>query len=373
MRVVLTHPYCWPQVRRGTERNMEILANYLASRGHDVMLVSTAHRSATENSGGRTSILRKPLWAPPLALFRVQPHHTFFFTSLRSLGNLEAEVIHSFFYSDALAASWTRRRKGWRTVLQLNGIAIPRVSCQRFPPEAWMLRKAIEQADNFIVCSRFIQTLAKRYYGRDARVIEPPVDLNDWPLGDGPRGGGINILSVGNFDVRRKGVRVLVRAFHLLKREQPTAVLQLSGHMSPETTVEVLDPLPANVRQDVRILGLGNVGDLPALYQNAAITVLPAMWEPSGGALLESLSSGTPVVAANHGGLPEFLTPDTGRLFDPQTEAEETHNAQGLCDAMLQGLELASLPQTKLRCRTRAEQFSTRVQGPLLESLYASS
>ena len=352
---------------------MEIVADYLTSRGHDVMLVSTAPRRATEQLGRKMRILRKPLWARPLGLLHVEPQHTFFFTSLRSLGSLDAEVIHSFFYSDALAAAWTRRRKGWRTILQLNGVAIPRVSCHRFPPEAWMMRKAIEQADEFIVCSRFIQQLAKEYYGREARVIEPPVDLSDWPLGEGPREGGINILSVGNFEVRRKGVRVLARAFQQLKRQEPRAVLQLSGHISPETIAEITEGLPPEVKRDVRVLGMGRVGDLPALYQNAAITVLPAMWEPSGGAVLESLASGTPVVAANHGGVPEFLTTETGRLFDPQTAGEETHNARGLCDAMLEGLELAKQRRVREMCRARAEQFSTRVQGPVLERLYANA
>ncbi len=374
MRVILTHPYCWPHVRRGTERNMEIVASYLASRGHDVTLVSTAPgQNAEERAGGTLRILRRPLWAAPLSLLRVGTEHSFFFTSLRALRNMQADAVHSFYYSDALAADSVRRGKGWRTVLQLNGIAIPGISCRRFPPEAWMMRRAIERTDEFIVCSRFIGDLAARYYGREPRVIAPPVDLADWPLGDGPPDGEVNILGVANFDLRRKGVRVLVRAFELLKRRMPSAVLRLTGQMSPRTAEEITAGLPDQVRKDVRILGLGQPGDVPVLYRSATITALPAMWEPSAGSLLESLASGTPVVAANHGGMPEFLTPDTGALFDPLTEAEETTNAAGLCEAMEAGIELAARPGVRARCRARAEQFSTLMQGPTLERLYAGT
>ena len=41
MRVVLTHPFCWPYVRRGTERNLEQLGRYLTARGHEVTTIST--------------------------------------------------------------------------------------------------------------------------------------------------------------------------------------------------------------------------------------------------------------------------------------------------------------------------------------------
>ena len=32
MRIVLTHPFCWPHVRRGTERNVAEMGRYLARR-----------------------------------------------------------------------------------------------------------------------------------------------------------------------------------------------------------------------------------------------------------------------------------------------------------------------------------------------------
>jgi hypothetical protein len=42
LRVVLTHVYAWPEVRRGGERYLHGLASALAWAGHAVDIVSTA-------------------------------------------------------------------------------------------------------------------------------------------------------------------------------------------------------------------------------------------------------------------------------------------------------------------------------------------
>ena len=374
MRVAMTHPFCWPYVRRGTERTIEILSNWLAGRGHQVTLISSRPGSgAVERDGNRTRILRPQRWSPWLAKLNVQPQHMFFFTSLQAVRNLEADVFHSYFFTDALAVALARGRRRYRTVMQLNGIAIPGISTHRLPPEAWMLREAIDRVDEFIVCSHFIQQLAERHYGRRPKVVIPPVEFDSWPLGAGPQEGNPVLLAVGDFEVRRKGVRVLVRAFELLKRQVPKAILRVSGNITPETIQEVTHGLDVSARADLHFLGLGDPRDLPRLYQTSSITVLPSMWEPSAGSLLESLACGTPFVGTNHGGVPEYLTPDTGVLFDPLTEAEETCNAEGLCQAMLQGLELAAKPGVRERCRTHAAQFSDRALGPVFERVYAGA
>jgi glycosyltransferase involved in cell wall biosynthesis len=368
----MTHPFCWPYVRRGTERTIEILSKWLVGRGHEVTLLSSRPgKGVIERDGNRTRILRPQHWSPWLAKLNIEPQHTFFFTSMQAVRNMDADVFHSYFFTDALAVGLARGRRSYRTVMQLNGIAIPGVSTHRVPPEAWMLRKAIDSVDEFVVCSRFIQQLAQRYYGRKPKVVTPPVEFESWPFGSGPEDGNPVLLAVGDFEVRRKGVRVLVRAFDLLKKQVPQAILRVSGNITQETIDQATYGLDASVRADVHFLGLGQPGDLPRLYQTASITVLPSMWEPSAGCLLESLASGTPFVATNHGGMPEYITPETGVLFDPQTEGEETSNAAGLCQAMLQGLELASRTAVRENCRAHAANFAACVQGPEFERVYA--
>jgi glycosyltransferase involved in cell wall biosynthesis len=374
MKIVLTHPYCWPYVRRGSERNLDNVARYLVSRGHEVVTVSTHPDGIKiEEGGSGKRILHKPWWTPALGLGRISELHTFFFPVLKSLLGMEPDAVHSFFYMDALAAAAARRSRNYRTVFQMNGIALPGISCYRFPPEAMMWRQTLKRVDERVVCTKFIGELLTRFYGLDYKVVFPPVETDDFPLGGGPVDQRPTIISAADFNVPRKGVRVLVQAFRIVKETWPDAVLNLSGRMEDALRDELLGSLPENVRKDVHCLGLGKPGDLPAQYRGASVMALAAMWEPSGGAMLEAWSSGTPVVATNHGGLPEFMTEGVGFLFDPLTDAQESTNAEGLADALIRGLELAQQPGVRERCREHAERFSTRRIGPVLESLYAGN
>ena len=372
MRIVLTHPFCWPYVRRGTERGMDVLARYLVRAGHDVTTVSTRPGPSGVDTGeAGTRILHRPLTLPLMQAFRLQPNHTFFFTSLRTLTSLDADVVHSFYPADALAAICARRWRGHRTVLQMNGVAIPGVSCYRWlPPEGAMFREALRRADGRITCSRFVRDLLFEHYRVDCEIIPPPVCIEAYDVGNGPPDGRPTILAVADFTVRRKGVRVLLDAFRLVQSALPRARLQLSGRMPGALESELLNGFPANVRANIEVLGLGAVEDLPRLYREASVTVLPAMWEPSGTVLYESFASGTPVVATDHGGIPEFVTPDTGVLFDPRTDGEETRNVRGLADAILEGLALSANSETRARCRAHATKYSWPVIGPQIERLY---
>lgn len=372
MKILLTHPYCWPYVRRGSERSIETHFHHLHGSGHDVTLLSTKPRSGDlAAADGRTRRLQNAWWTPPLAFARIQPEHMFGVSAWWEMQTIEADAVHSFFYTDSLAASAARRRKRWRTILQLNGIAIPGVSCRRFPPEAWLLRKAIDLADEFVVCSAFIAAQAKLHFGREPRVVAPPIEMQAWPLGSDPREGPPTVLAVGDFNVRRKGIRVLLEAFSLFHAAHPDAILNISGRLATETVQPILDGMTGKAREAVRLLGLGQPGDLPALYRQANMLVLPAMSEPSGMVMLEALASGTPVVAARHGGLPEYLSPEVSVMFDPQSEGEETLNAEGLREAMESALVLSRAPGIRPTCRRHAEKYSAEAMGPVWERIYA--
>src|SRR5439155_20665061 len=46
LRVLLTHTYCWPEVRRGAERYIHELGAALVDAGHDVQIIATAQRAS---------------------------------------------------------------------------------------------------------------------------------------------------------------------------------------------------------------------------------------------------------------------------------------------------------------------------------------
>jgi phosphatidylinositol alpha-mannosyltransferase len=287
---------------------------------------------------------------------------------------MDTDVVHSLFYTDALAASRFKRPRKYATVYQVHGVGIPGVSCFRYmPPEGWMMREAVQRADRVYAVSEYVREQVREHYKRDIKMLWSPVDLTQFTIGSGPQDGRPVILAVANFDVRYKGVRALVKAFHRVKSHLPSAVLRLSGRMSSEVQKEVLGSVPEFTRSAIEILGLGRVEDVPELYRTASVTVLPSLGEPSGRVLIESWASGTPVVATNHGGLPEFVNPDVGVLFEPMADLAETMNVDGLADAIIEGIALSQKPGIRETCRTHAMQFSYEALGPKYEELYAGA
>ena len=372
MRIALTHPFCWPYVRRGAERFIAEFAGYLVQRGHEVITISSKPgKSIVEATPAGRRILHRQLWTPFLSRFRITPAHAFAASLGCSLASLRVDVVHSLSYFDAWMANGLRSWKGYRTVYQVTGPPVPHWF-PRIPPDRYVIRSAIHHSDRCMVHSEFTGRILRETYGVDARVIPVPIDLNAFPqkTGSGPE--RATILAMASFDDRRKGLRVLIDAFRIVKRNVPEALLVLSGHMSPELRDEVIERLPTDVRTNIEVLGVGDIGGVPRLYREASLTVLPSMWEAYGMSILESWASGTPVVVTNHAGLPELVDDSTlGLTFDPLTNGQETRNAEGLAAAIVQALPLAYDPMTARRCRAKAEGYSWELLGPQYEALYA--
>jgi phosphatidylinositol alpha-mannosyltransferase len=374
MRILLSHPYCWPYVRRGSERYIDELARYLIQRGHEVVTLSSKRgRGRVEETPAGRRILLPQLWLPPMAKLRIQPTHTFAATSFVSFARLEADAVHSLYFTDAFSASLARPVGRYRTVFQLTGAPLP-WHFPRLPPDRWMLEQAIQRADRVMVHSRFTWELVRRHYGVDRAVVIPvPINLDSFPLHDRSRRDALTILSVASFDEPRKGLRVLLEAFAEVHRKVPEARLKLCGQLSERTRAAFIEPLPDEVRAKIEVLGVGRLDELPRIYGGADVTVLPSMWEAYGMAVVESWACGTPVVVADHGGLRELVDADTlGFRFDPSTDGHEAQNPDGLAEAILRCWELSRDPQTPARCRARAERFSWSRLGPEVEALYAA-
>jgi glycosyltransferase involved in cell wall biosynthesis len=82
--------------------------------------------------------------------------------------------------------------------------------------------------------------------------------------------------------------------------------------------------------EDTKIRELGYVPDdeLPALYAGARVLLMPSLYEGFGLPCLEAMASGTPVVAANRGALPEICG-DAALVVEPEEFADAAVEAVG--------------------------------------------
>jgi phosphatidylinositol alpha-mannosyltransferase len=362
-------------VRRGAERFLDELSKYLARRGHDVTVLTS-----TPEGNGRPSIRehgvvvveKRQIRNRVLELAGLTPDRTFLFHCLPFMVKNRFDVMHCIHFHDACAARLAGTITRTPYVLNMNGIPIARFLMRR-PLDFIPLKLALGKASDVVVLSRVAAENLESQFKRGGALIPPPCDLSKFQLKEGRDLRHPRILAVGAFGEQRKGARVLTRAFERLKATYPGAILQFSGDVPEPVRQEVLGQVDAAVRNDIRFLGVGSVGDLPELYREAAVTVLPSLFEAFGMVLVESLACGTPVVGSEHGGIPDIVDDEVGRLFHPGATDSEPDNDAGLHRALLDVLALYADPQVARRCRGRAERFGWDVIGPQIEELYRAA
>lgn len=135
----------------------------------------------------------------------------------------------------------------------------------------------------------------------------------------GPRGerqaGPLRLLAVGSV-IPRKGFDLLVEALAGLADLPWTCRIAGSTERSPETHAALVTRIAA-AGLDGRIRFLGEVSDVPALYREADLFVLPSRYEGYGMVFAEALAHGLPIVGAATGAVPEVVPAGAGILVPP--------------------------------------------------------
>ena len=164
----------------------------------------------------------------------------------------------------------------------------------------WMRRwdlKASRRVDAYIAISQLSRERIKRYYGRDAAVIHPPVETHRFSLGDP----GESLLVVSEL-VRHKRLHVALEAARRAGRP-----IRVVGSGPDHAALREAYP-------EVEFLGRASDEDLQELYASARALVVPSM-EEFGIAAVEAQAAGRPVIAAAAGGaLETVLDGRTGLL-----------------------------------------------------------
>lgn len=125
------------------------------------------------------------------------------------------------------------------------------------------------------------------------------------------------VLAVGTIDQRKNLVR-LVTAFAAVATAFSELHLVLAGARgNAATEVETaIDALPETLRRRILIMEGLHAEQISWLYRTATVVAYPSLDEGFGFPLLEAMTAGTPVVAANSGSLPE-IAGSAAVLVDP--------------------------------------------------------
>jgi glycosyltransferase involved in cell wall biosynthesis len=351
VKVLFTHPFYWPQVRRGAEREVHDLAQELAGRGHRLRILTGTPTGITQ---------RRVIDGIPVRYVRLPAERELVaFAAPAAVATLltRADTVVSFLYGDGAGAGEASRwRPRQRVVLKLTGTVRPE-GIATLPRHDRLLRIALERADEVWCNSEFARE-EMAGFGREMQLIPAGLDTDRFrPSGE--RSGVPTVFAASSSDEPRKRLVDLLAAWPDVLAQQPDAQLRIAGAASPATRAGLLAQLDARAQQSVTFLGQQTDAQLVREYGAAWAVAMPAVYEALGLVTLEALSCGTPVVAARSGASPELIG-DCGALFTP---ADPQDCARGITEMLTREVsaELAA------RCRERAAPYDWRRIGDLVQ------
>jgi len=211
------------------------------------------------------------------------------------------------------------------------------------------------RVDSFVANSSFVAERIRRYYGRGANVLAPPVDLDFFTPGQGSETAQPYALAVSALaPYKRLDIAIAACARSGLP-------LRIVGE-GPER--EPLNRLAATSGGRVDFLGRVAGEALRDLYRGATLFVQPGI-EDFGIAAVEALACGTPVVAAGRGGILDIVeNVSDGLLYEPNGDTLE--QVGRMSEAIDKARQFRFNP---LEIRQRAERFSSRRFAERLRTL----
>jgi glycosyltransferase involved in cell wall biosynthesis len=206
-------------------------------------------------------------------------------------------------------------------------------------------RRSVGQVDSIVTNSRNTRQRIGNYYGREAEIIYPPVEVSRFSC----RESGNFWLSVNRI-YPEKRIELQIEAFRILPGERLVIVGGFSeGDHAAAYAENLKQGLPGNVEW------LGEISEqhLVDLYSRCKGLICTALDEDFGLTPLEAMASGKPVIAVDEGGFRETVIPGTGVLVQP-APAE-----------IVTAIHLLNRSQESCRdaCFARAKEFDLPVFG----------
>jgi len=175
-------------------------------------------------------------------------------------------------------------------------------------------KKYIKHAQIIVCNSGNTGQRIKRYFNRDAIIINPPIETKNFYYNKN----GNFWLSVNRFTPHKR-IEIQTSAFKKLPGEKLIIVGSYEKNANPmEKYLNYINEIKP---QNVRIISWAQKKELSDLYANCKGFIATAKDEDFGMTPLEAMASGKPVIAPNEGGYKEtIINGKTGILIDDINE-----------------------------------------------------
>jgi len=151
------------------------------------------------------------------------------------------------------------------------------------------------------------------------RVVYDGVDGSVFTRPPGVKSLENRLLVVNSGDIPLKGLKFLLEAIAVLRRERPIELVIVGKPMKNGYTQGLIDSL--GIGDCVTYCGQIDTSELVRQYATATMAVVPSVYEGFGLPAAEAMSCGVPVISTTAGALPEVVG-DAGILVPPaDTEA----------------------------------------------------
>ncbi len=340
--VVLCHD--WLTGMRGGERVLELLCNGFPR----APLFTLLHRpEVISDAINRHRITTSPLQRLPGIHRNYRYYLPAFPAAIRSLHPPEADLLLSTSHCVAksirpsgrtphLCYCFTPMRYAWLFQEEYLGRQ-PVKRLMARPLLAWLRRwdrRTSAGVTRYVAISRHVRDRIERFYGREADVVYPPVDLERWTPAENAGAGDFDLIASAL--VPYKKLDLALKVYAGMNRQ-----LRIVG------TGTEMARLKAMATPNVEFLGWQSDAQLLELYRHCRLLVFPGE-EDFGIVPLEVQACGRPVVAYGKGGALETVQDGvSGVFFTDQTP-----------ESLREGIERAAATRWDARAiRANAEAF----------------
>jgi len=229
---------------------------------------------------------------------------------------------HYFFFFIAIIA----RIYGSKTIARVTGI-IPEEVVSQMDLKSKLRKKlgkiceniSLKLSDHVLALSHHLKDLLVKRGTNPEKitVLSQGVDLSIfkfYPIGK-KRLSNANkkrILYVGRIN-KLKGIEYLIRAYEIIKTQLKDIECIFVGHGNISHLVT-----PGQTLSGIHLMGYVPQEELPSVYKEVDVVVLPSLTEGLPNVVLEAQASGVPIVASAVGEIPRLLGQNRGIIVQPR-------------------------------------------------------